>query len=288
MDHPPLPKLESQTVDLEFPDEDDSTGKVAMGWRGPHFTDIVTRTALEVLFVYLAESAISPLQQEFVECEDPVCSDVDFNTIENLFGVITLEFENVASEKIDSVRGNLLKVLSNTEIELSRMQTVIEKEILSIYDQAETNPHNSAALPLISFVLYGSDTMEDLQSSYADIQILNKLKHWSSKDWKELIEKWLLLAPYVCVNGRASPSYAVKMEVEEKARLEEQVKVMGEIGLQEAAKTLEEALAKNAIQIPDHIISSVTIPSTEKLCMHRVEHASASYSTRFHYCIILM
>ncbi len=51
---------------------------VYIAWRGPPAKDQYTVTALYVMMEYLTDTAVAPLQREFVEIEDPYCSRVSF------------------------------------------------------------------------------------------------------------------------------------------------------------------------------------------------------------------
>ena len=70
----PLPA----TVDkvIKFPSDDEESGMVYIAWRGPPAKDQYTVTALYVMMEYLTDTAVAPLQREFVEIEDPYCSRV--------------------------------------------------------------------------------------------------------------------------------------------------------------------------------------------------------------------
>lgn len=88
---------------MQFPDSDESVGQVFVGWRGCESRDVNTRTALTLLWAYLTETAVSPLQAAFVECEDPVCSDVSMFSLSHSVTANILCFSGVAMAKIDSV-----------------------------------------------------------------------------------------------------------------------------------------------------------------------------------------
>lgn len=45
--------------------------------------DFETITALEVLWKYLSDSAVSPLHQTFVEIEEPFCNDISPGQMSN-------------------------------------------------------------------------------------------------------------------------------------------------------------------------------------------------------------
>ena len=90
---PPLSASVSRTV--EFGAEDEEVGSVSLGWSGPPLGDVVTCTALEVLFRFLREGAASPLAQHFVECASPLASSVDFDLDLRVRTCFTLQFSGV-------------------------------------------------------------------------------------------------------------------------------------------------------------------------------------------------
>ena len=61
---------------IEFPSEDESIGTISLAWRGPPFGEHVGWLALRLLWKYLTDSAASPLQKAFVECDEPLCGEV--------------------------------------------------------------------------------------------------------------------------------------------------------------------------------------------------------------------
>lgn len=52
---------------------------------------------------YLTDSPVATLQQVLVECNDPYCSDVDFDFIENSEGCVFIMAENVPMDKLNDV-----------------------------------------------------------------------------------------------------------------------------------------------------------------------------------------
>lgn len=65
---------------VRFAASDDTIGSLAVGWRpAVGRADVETAAALEVLLLYLTDTAASPLSQRFVEVDDPLANDVDFD-----------------------------------------------------------------------------------------------------------------------------------------------------------------------------------------------------------------
>jgi Zn-dependent M16 (insulinase) family peptidase len=75
-----VPSLDtSVTTQVEFPTDDEETGSATIAWRTTAFNYFEHQTAIDILFEYLTKGALSPLQQQLVEIEDPYCSDVSFD-----------------------------------------------------------------------------------------------------------------------------------------------------------------------------------------------------------------
>lgn len=91
----PSPLSSSVSRTVEFGAEDEDVGSVCLGWSGPPLGDVLTRTALEVMFRFLQEGAASPIAQHFVECAQPLASSVDFDISLRLRTCLTLEFSGV-------------------------------------------------------------------------------------------------------------------------------------------------------------------------------------------------
>ena len=72
---PPLPDSGETRVRAPYPSDDEDSGQVNVAWRGPAAaTEIYSYFAHIALMEYLTESAVSPLQADFVEIDDPLAS----------------------------------------------------------------------------------------------------------------------------------------------------------------------------------------------------------------------
>jgi Zn-dependent M16 (insulinase) family peptidase len=60
-----------------FPSEDEETGLVCVLWQGIPWKDFDTAAALNILWKYLTDSAVSVFHQVFIEIEEPYCSDIE-------------------------------------------------------------------------------------------------------------------------------------------------------------------------------------------------------------------
>lgn len=69
---PQLPTDRTEIV--EFPERDETVGELMVAWIGVPHNDFLNDLALEVLGVYLTDSAVSPLSKEFIEIDEPACT----------------------------------------------------------------------------------------------------------------------------------------------------------------------------------------------------------------------
>lgn len=99
-----VPELkDSVKTKIQFPSDDEETGLVLIGYRGPKATDTYLIEAIKIIMTYLTDSPVATLQQILVEIPDPFCSDVDFEFIENSEGCVYIRAENVSKEKLEDV-----------------------------------------------------------------------------------------------------------------------------------------------------------------------------------------
>ncbi|KAI9323607.1 Metalloenzyme, LuxS/M16 peptidase-like protein [Dichotomocladium elegans] len=266
-DFPDLEKDVEETV--LFPDEDESMGTVLIAWNGPMCHDHIQIKALEVLNVYLTESPVSVLQKEFVEIEEPLCTDVEFHATDHLKTTLMLTASNVPVEEMEDFPKLLFetfqRLVEEEDIDMERMATVIEKEMLKLLDSIETDAHDTAAAACISDFLYGRPDGRDLLDSLKDKEYLNKLASYTKADWLGVLIKWYLDPPHVTLYGKPSAEFAEQLSEEEKKRIEKQRADLGEEKLKQLQHDLEKAMATNDAKLPDEIIESFTIPPVSSI-----------------------
>jgi Zn-dependent M16 (insulinase) family peptidase len=148
-----------------------------------------------------------------------------------------------------------LKDICGKGIDSQRMQDIIHKSILENYNAIEEHPHRTIQFVVIGHFLYGAEEQQ-LEQAFQEISRLEALKSKDSQYWVNVIREAILEKPYVCIEGKASIEMGKTLQDTEKARIEEQRKVLGEAKLQQLKIALEEATKKNELPIPDEIFST--------------------------------
>lgn len=70
----PAKLTEDRTEVVEFPEKSEDVGELMVSWIGVEHNDYLNDLALEVLGLYLTDSAVSPLSKEFIEVDEPSCT----------------------------------------------------------------------------------------------------------------------------------------------------------------------------------------------------------------------
>ncbi|KAK1067973.1 hypothetical protein LTR33_011254, partial [Friedmanniomyces endolithicus] len=260
---PPIFKSVVKTV--RFPEEDESTGEIMIGYLGPHYEDHVAGSAIAVLTQYLCGSSISVLENTLVEREQ-LCSMVYCQTEDRTDSTITFYMSSVESGRLAGVEQrfvDLLKEVAGKPMDMSYMHDCITRLRRQLLARCE-NAGDFFSQIVIDDHLYGSRSGEDLKQveTLDDFDLLLK---WTEKEWRDFLSKWLADANHVSVLGVPSKELSDKMSSEEKARVKAQRERLGEDGLKKKAEDLKRALAENDKPIPESLLEKFQVPSADSI-----------------------
>lgn len=265
---------ESKLETMDFPEQDESMGEVAVSWPGPSCTQHLDVCALDLLGTYLTHSAVSPLQSELVEVEDPLCTDVDFYVSDRLRSTISITLSSVPTEELEAAEKQLFDVLEDVaagEFDIDRMRHLIAKERLKVTNAVETDPHGAFATPIITDFLYGTRDGDSLKDALDDDRWLDEVSRWDAAQWQQCLRRFLLDTPHLTILGRPSARLAKELEEGENKRVADQVASLGEDGLARLTKRLKTAQDENDAPIPDHIITDFPVSAIDKVDFIRPE-----------------
>ena len=225
--------------------------------------------------MYLTDSAISPLKKIFVESEDPICSDVNFSIMETLTNSFSVRFTGVKSEKIEDVPKIFFETILNScdQIDINRIHSLIDREILRHQSDMENNPHMKVAFNLITIYLYGKRNSNSQEAALFKEKIGNILKRLNDlleKDehfWSSLVKSTLIEKsnPPIIILTYPSKELASNISAMESNRINEQKIKLGNDGLKKCEKKLENANLMNNKICPPSVIESIPIPDFSKI-----------------------
>ena len=120
-----------------------------MAWRGPPYDDGAAWTRLQLLWAYLTDSAVAPLQKEFVECDEPLCADIGL--AEDIFsqGYHQVWFHDGETETLGEIPRKLMNALQDAHdaFDIERIGLVIRRKKRRLLARLENSPTDSIVDP---------------------------------------------------------------------------------------------------------------------------------------------
>ncbi|KAI0471772.1 Metalloenzyme, LuxS/M16 peptidase-like protein [Xylariaceae sp. FL0804] len=268
------PALKATTVEtVEFPEEDESTGEITVGFFGPSCVDIVDSTALNILMTYLCGSSVAILENVLVEKEE-LASSVSYWWDPRPNSIIWLQPTGVATEKLAFVEErlvSLLKEVASKPLDMSYMNECIQRERRQVKAQAEQS-ESFYSNNIITDYLFGrrdGSTLRELET----LGEYDTLERWSDEQWRKFLKKWLSDAHHVSILGKPSLALANKLKQDELSRVEKRKEELGSEGLENLKQKVEDAKKQNEVEIPASLLEKWQVPSTESI--HFIESQTA-------------
>ncbi|KAH9858191.1 Metalloenzyme, LuxS/M16 peptidase-like protein [Lenzites betulinus] len=256
-----------ETVD--FPEKDESVGELLLSFQGPPPTAFLERKALDILGTYLTSSPVAPLNKEFVESENPLCTYIYFGEDTRATYVeLPVYVGSIPTEHLDAFDEKLkesLRRIADEGLDMSRMGMVISRDERQLRSKVESSQGDTFSGNVITDALYGSVDGADLAPSMDEINYYTALKNWTNQQWVELLRKYYIDPPSVVVRGRPSGEMADRLEKVEKERVTKQKATLGPTGLAECERVLEEAKKEHEKEIPKDVLTSFPVPSVKSI-----------------------
>ncbi|ETS79861.1 hypothetical protein PFICI_07390 [Pestalotiopsis fici W106-1] len=268
------PALKETVIEtVEFPEEDESTGDIIIGFFGPDCSDTLQSTALNIILTYLCGSSVSVLENVLVERE-ALASSVGYWWDSRPNSVIWFQPTGVATDKLAFVEQRLvtlIKEVLDKPLDLKYLLDCIQRERRQVKAQGEGSESYWSNNVITSY-LFGDragSTLKDLGS----LGEYDKLENWSEEQWKDFLRKWLVDAHHISVLGKPSQKLADELKAKEVARIEKRKQELGPEGLEKRRKALEDAKKQNDVEIPDAVLEKWPVPGTESI--HFIESLTA-------------
>lgn len=267
---PPRPNYGELKV--QWPADTEDCGQVIFGWRGPLLTEqkaMKDLTACAILLRYLCDTAAAPLQRCLVEREDALAGDISYNLTENIASLIKIELDNVPMDKLELARDEALKCLRSVclgedVVDMERLRRLLRKQLREAIASLESDPHHAVAFRCIGDALYSQSEHHFISRMNPQSDLLALLEE-SPNYWLGLLQKYFT-EDFVTIIGSPSIELQDKMAEDEKKRLEAQRAELGEAGLAEKAKRLQEAMDFNERPPPAGTLASVPVPPCKFKC----------------------
>ncbi|WVN87093.1 uncharacterized protein L203_102269 [Cryptococcus depauperatus CBS 7841] len=274
----PLSIPKSITKVVEFMEDDESVGELAINFLGPAHTDHLTKLALNMLNNYLNEYATSPLSKEFIDIPKPLCTAISMYISDRLnSSKITIYMIGVPVRHLEDIEGLLKAKLKNIvekeSINMDLMQRILKMEQRSLLEDMENNVSSVLSEAIIGDFLYGDKDGADLPMAFNDFEHYATLRAYSADQWTALLDEYFVSSSSVTIIGRPSTALSEKIEKEENERIAKRKEDLGEEKLRQLGQKLEKAKKESEIPPPKDMITEFPVANPNKLIWIPVETA---------------
>ena len=268
---------------ISFPSDDETVGTASMAWRGPLFEDRDTFLRLQLLWKYLTDSAASPLQKAFVECNEPICGEVSPADEMHKLSYLQVWFEDCEVAEMGSIPQRFFKAVQEArdDFDVERMRTTLDRFRRERVVELENEPTNAIIDQVIQHFLYAqiptketrkdgaamNEVSETMRLHLDPLLNLKQMMEMAASDWQGLIDTWILQPPCAVVLGYPSPKMVKDLSEADEARTKERKETLGDEWLKAKADALSAAQVKNAREIPASTLQEVPIPSISSVKM---------------------
>eukprot|EP00003_Mantamonas_plastica_P014927 TRINITY_DN2561_c0_g1_i1.p1 TRINITY_DN2561_c0_g1~~TRINITY_DN2561_c0_g1_i1.p1 ORF type:complete len:857 (-),score=315.12 TRINITY_DN2561_c0_g1_i1:19-2493(-) len=264
------PLAGSITEKIYFPDDEEETGTISIGWRAPNWSESLTDfEGYKMLWEYLTHSAVAPLQATLVENESPTASDLSpMNIVTNGEGSQQLWISTVPVEKLDSAEQEVLDALNKVleeGIDVERMHSLIRLSKNRHFEQLEESANDYVATMVINDFIYGEDERV-LQRCLEMSVVFDALLKYTADDWANML-KTVIEQDRITVIGVPSKQKSEEMAEEEKERIAKQVETLGDEKLKELAAELERSIQVNDVEAPGSVFEGFNVPDATNIPM---------------------
>ncbi|KAI0815109.1 Metalloenzyme, LuxS/M16 peptidase-like protein [Irpex lacteus] len=254
---------------VEFPEKDESVGELQISWLGPPTGSFLEGRAIDLLGSYLTNSATAPLNKEYVEIENPLCTYIYFEERDfATYGSLYVYVGSIPAEHLDTFDQKLqdsFKRVATSGIDMKRMSMVIDRDQRQFRSKLESSKGDTFYGSVINDALYGAADGSDLPDVFDEMSHYDVLRKWTSEDWVNLLKKYYIDPHRIVLIGKPSAAMAKRLEEEEKNRLEKQKEALGKEGLEKAEKILEDAKKEHDTPIPTEVLTNFPVPDVKSI-----------------------
>ncbi|GAA5857078.1 hypothetical protein JCM9279_001947 [Rhodotorula babjevae] len=275
----PAKLTEDRTEVVDFPEKSEDVGELMVSWIGVEHNDYLHDLALEILGLYLTDSAVSPLSKEFIEVDEPSCTDITFYASSENPTIITSYISSVPFAELDTLgprfRTALARIVEDG-VDMSRMKSLLERQALQLFESMETDASEVLSQVVVTDGIWGKEDGSDLKGALQVNAQYKELNSWSAEQWGKLLKKFLVDAPALTIVGKPSASLAKKIKNDAKALIEANKAKYGPDGLAKLQKDIEAAQAENDKPVPSDILRKFKVPDVAGIEWIKVDTARSA------------
>lgn len=261
------PLQETIVKEVPFPEKDEEFGELSLTWVGPSHSEWVEDLAVSLMLEYFCESSISLLTKGLIEIEEPLGSDLEFNTDDYTFTIPHITVNNVPTDKLHETKDKLLQLLKDhasvSEFNLHQMREVIQNSKTKLIFAVEKSTDILTDYVITDF-LYGSLESKSIEN-LRTLNDYDTILTWTVEQWVELMQKYFINNNPAIIIAKPSKELYKANKINDKKLIQDRIDKLGEEGLKELKEKLKKAQEINDAPIPEEILNQFAKPSPSNI-----------------------
>ena len=222
-----------------------------------------------LIFFFFSPTSITPSQslQLFVKSDPPLARSQNL-WVYRPFEFTKLWIKGVELSQLSSIKPtyfDFMRNLTTEDIDMQRIQDILEFRMYLQKSRLERDTsHFVTHSVMLSF--FRDPNMDTLSSTLMKGEYLQRLQAENTSFWQKIMKPFALEKGLVTIITKPSKAKMAENEAEEKKFIKDRMKALGEQGLKEKARILEEAQAKNSAQmIPGNLLETIPAPRIDSI-----------------------
>ena len=222
-----------------------------------------------LIFFFFSPTSITPSQslQLFVKSDPPLARSQNL-WVYHPFEFTKLWIKGVELSQLSSIKPtyfDFMRNLTTEDIDMQRIQDILEFRMYLQKSRLERDTsHFVTHSVMLSF--FRDPNMDTLSSTLMKGEYLQRLQAENTSFWQKIMKPFASEKGLVTIITKPSKAKMAENEAEEKQFIKDRMKALGEQGLKEKARILEEAQAKNSAQmIPGNLLETIPAPRIDSI-----------------------
>lgn len=261
-----IPKKLSKSSEstVEFPELDESQSELLFSWIGESYHSCLEDLAATMILEYFTETALAPFSKQLIEIDDPYANSADYWTDDFMRTIINIGIHGVPTERLEETKAKVLEVISTHEIDVARMQKVVDNYKWDFVLRCEKNGDTILSQAIITDFIYGTEDGSSLKKSLESLSDFDQLQQWTQENWQKLLNRLFIEQKPIIVQGKPSSKKYEELQLNREKTLAERQKQYGEVGRTKLRESLESAKSQNDKPIPDSLLNKFAIQDPSK------------------------
>jgi Zn-dependent M16 (insulinase) family peptidase len=196
-----------------------------------------------------------------------MCSWISWRTWSRKAPLISFRLGGVDPKTVEEVPKRFFELIKKTAsgpLDMTRLMSSIKRTIKMKKLEAETDMLSLSSISRIDHV-HGPRDGRVLRSATENLKIFRTLEAWKENQFQQFIRTLLLDVPHVAILGVASLKLEATITIQERARIQKRLEIMGEKGMEKNIEEVNRFKKENNTPIPLTYFQALRVPDPDEI-----------------------